>query len=144
MPGNRRDVLAKLKDKMDEIPEIETVVRVYKAEFDITQYTMAQLPLITIPEPAEDTAQECTSQHSMMALDTKMTVYFLDWAEDPDGTKYEALKKKIRDKIGANFTLDDKAEEARVASVSLVLGTMPVYNFVVGMEMRYYLDEQAT
>jgi len=142
---NRRDVLAQLKIVLDEITEIKTVVRVYlEAEFDITQYAQADLPLIAIPEPAEETDEEMTSQRSLMALATKLVVYFIDWAVDPDATKYETLVKKIRDKIGANFTLNDKATEARVMSVSSVLGTMPIYNFVVGMEMKYYLNEAAT
>ena len=142
---NRRDVLAQLKIVLDEITEIKTVVRVYlEAEFDITQYAQADLPLIAIPEPAEETDEEMTSQRSLMALATKLVVYFIDWAVDPDATKYEALIKKIRDKIGANFTLNDTATEARVMSVSSVLGTMPIYNFVVGMEMKYYLNEAAT
>jgi len=147
---NRRDVLAALKTILEEISEIKKVVRVYlEAEFDPTQYAQADLPLIAIPEPAEETDEEMTSQKSMMALATKLRVYFIDWAVDPDATKYEALVKKIRDKIGANFTLEDEsgndtATEARIMSVSSVLGTMPIYNFVAEMEMKYYLDETAT
>jgi hypothetical protein len=143
--GNRRDVLAALKTILEEISEIETVVRTYlETDFDITQYATDELPLIAIPEPLEDTYEEMTSQRSMMSLGTKLIVYFVDWAIDPDATIYEALIKLIRDKIGGNFTLNDKATEARIMSVSSVLGTMPVYNFVMELEMKYYLDEQVT
>lgn len=220
--GNRRDVLAALKTILEEISEIKTVVRVYlEAEFDLTQYAQADLPLVAIPEPAEETDEEMTSQKSMMALATKLIVYFIDWDIAPDTTKqvlellesgyvdcvgadigkqvqddtveigellaydntlrkwwikststiggasamtimngtgagaadgdsvteenfYKTLVKKIRDKIGVNFTLNNKATEARIMSVSSVLGTMPIYNFVAEMEMKYYLDETAT
>lgn len=143
--GNRRSVLAALKIILEEISEIKTVVRTYlETEFDITQYEQADLPLVAIPEPAEETDEEMTSQKSMMSLGTKLVVYFVDWAIDPDATIYEALIRLIRDKIGGNFTLNDKATEARVMSVSSVLGTMPVYNFVMELEMKYYLDEQVT
>lgn len=219
---NRREALAALKTVLEEISEIKTVVRTYKeAEFGITQHAQADLPLIIIPEPAEETYEEMTSQHSMMSLLTKLMVYFLDWDTVPDATRqvlellesgyvdciatdigkqvkdddveigellaydntlrkwwirsastivdisvmtitsgtgvgtadgnsvateslYETLVKKIRNKIGDNFTLNDKATEARIMSVSSVLGTMPIYNFVVEMEMKYYLDETAT
>lgn len=143
--GNRRDVLAALKIILEQISEIKTVVRTYlETEFDITQYVVSELPLVAIPEPAEETDEEMTSQKSMMSLGTKLIVYFVDWAIDPDATIYEALVKLIRDKIGGNFTLNDKATEARIMSVSSVLGTMPVYNFVMELEMKYYLDEQIT
>lgn len=143
--GNRRDVLAALKIILEEISEIKTVVRTYlETEFDVTQYAQAELPLVAIPEPVEETDEEMTSQRSVMALGTKLVVYFQDWAIDPDATIYEALVKLIRDKIGGNFTLNDKATEARIMSVSSVLGTMPVYNFVMELEMKYYLNEQVT
>jgi|GEM_PF-7033168 len=143
--GNRRDVLAQLKIVLATITEIVTVVRAYlETEFDIKQYAIADLPLIAIPEPAEETDEEMTSQRSVMLLGTKLIIYFVDWAIDPDVTKYETLVKKIRDKIGANFNLNDTATEARVMSVSPVLGTMPVYNFVMELEMKYYLNEQVT
>lgn len=143
--GNRREVLLALKTILEEISEVETVVRTYlETEFDITQYATDELPLVAIPEPLEETDEEMTSQRSMMALGTKLIVYFVDWAIDPDATIYEALIKLIRDKIGDNFTLNDKATEARINSVSPVLGTMPVYNFVMELEMKYYLNEQVT
>lgn len=143
--SNMGDVLIALKSVLNELVisgDIKTVVRVYSQEFDITQYAKADLPLIAIPEPVEDTDEECTSQMSMMALGAKLLVYFLDWAMDPDATKYELLKKKIRDKIGANFNLNGAAEECRVADISLVLGTMPVYNFIIDLEMKYYMSEK--
>jgi len=142
MAHNRRAILAALKTKLEEIAEITTVVRTYlSTDFDITQYAQAELPLIVIPEPGEDTDQECTSQMSMMVLETNLKVYFLDWAIDPDETKFEALVKKIRDKIGNNFTLSGTAEECRVASISPVTGILPVYDFLIGLEMRYQVNE---
>lgn len=143
--GDRRSVLAQLKIVLATITEVVTVIRAYlETDFDITQYAIADLPLVVIPEPAEETDEEMTSQRSMMLLGTKLIVYFVDWAIDPDATKYETLVKKIRDKIGANFTLNGTATEARIMSVSPVLGTMPVYNFVIELEMKYYLNEQVT
>lgn len=143
--GDRRTVLSTLATKMGEIAEISTVVRAYlETDFDITQYAMSDLPLMVIPEPAEETEEEMTSQRTIMSLLVKEVIYFLDWAIDPDATLYETLIKKIRDKIGANFKLDGAATETRVMSVSSVLGTMPVYNFVIDLEVRYYLNEQAT
>lgn len=143
--GNRRDVLGQLKEVLSAITEIKTVVRTYlEGEFDITQYAIEDLPLIAIPEPAEDTEEEMTSQRSMMALATKLRVFFVDWAIEPNATKYESLIKNIRDTIGANFNLNDTATEARIMSVTSVLGTMPVYNFVMDLEVRYYLNEQIT
>jgi len=145
MAHNRRAVLAALKTVLGEITEIKTVVRVYlTAEFDITQYAQVDLPLIVIPEPKEDTDTEGTSQMSMMALETRLMIFFLDWAIDPDDIKYEALVKKIRDKIGAKFTLNGTAEECRVDSVSVISGILPVYDFFMDLEMKYYLNEMNT
>jgi len=83
-----------------------------------------------------------TSQRSMMSLTAKLMVYFVDWAIDPDATKYEDLVKKIRNKIGDNFTLNDTATECRVIGISIILGTMPVYSFLIDLETRYYLNEK--
>ena len=141
--GDRQSVLAQLAVVLGEIAEVEIVVRSYlEVEFDITQYLQSDLPLIVIPEPAEETFDEMTSQRSIMVLSTKLLVYFLDWDIIPDAAKYEALVKKIRDKIGNNFTLNDTATECRVASVSTILGTMPVYNFNIALELKYYLSEK--
>jgi len=140
--SERENVLAALKTVLEEITEIKTVVRVYLSEFDITQFSQAELPLVAIPEPSEETDEESTSQRSMMALATRLLVYIIDWAIDPDSTKYDALVKKIRDKIGDNFTLNDTTTECRVASVSAIMGTMPVYDFTVDLEMKYYLNEK--
>ena len=142
--SDRRSVLAALKTILEEISEVEeSVVRTYLGtDFDITQYAISDLPLIVISEPAEDTFEEMTSQRSMMSLTAKLMVYFVDWAIDPDATKYEDLVKKIRNKIGANFTLNDTATECRVADISTILGTLPVFNFVIGLEVRYYLNEK--
>lgn len=143
--GNRRDVLSQLKTVLATVSGVVNVVRTYlEADFDITQYAIADLPLIAIAEPAEETEQEMTSQRSVMTLVVRLKIFFVDWAIDPDATKYEALIKNIRDKIGANFTLNDTATEARIMSVTSVLGTMPVYNFVMDLEVRYYLNEQVT
>jgi len=140
--SERENVLAALKTVLEEITEIKTVVRVYLSEFDVCQYAQVELPLVAISEPAEETDEESTSQRSMMALATRLLVYIIDWAIDPDSTKYDALVKKIRDKIGDNFTLNDTATECRVASVSTIMGVMPVYDFVVDLEMKYYLNEK--
>lgn len=145
MVQDRRTVLAALKDKLSEISEVETVMRAYFGEaFDITQYTQASLPLIAIAEPEEETYRESTGQRSLMMLNTRLWIYLLDWAIDPDATKYEDLVKKIRDKIGNNFDLGGVAAESRVMSVSTVEGTMPLYHFFMDLEMRYDLDETAT
>jgi len=138
--GNRGDVLAALKTVLEEISEVETVVRVLLSDFDVTQYAMADLPLIAISEPAEGTFEEMIGQKSVMELATKLSIYFLHWGISPDVT-YKALIKAIRDKLGANFTLSETAVECRVAGVSIILGTMPVYNFAIELEMKYHLDE---
>ena len=135
--------LQTLKIILEEISEVETVARTYfGTDFDITQYSTADLPIIVISEPAEETFEEMTSQRSMMSLTAKLMVYFVDWAIDPDATKYEDLVKKIRNKIGDNFTLNDTATECRVIGISIILGTMPVYSFLIDLETRYYLNEK--
>lgn len=140
---NRRTIPAKLKTILEEIAEIKTVVRVYLDSFDITQYAMADLPLVAIPEPAEETDNEMTSQKSLMRLATQLVVYFLHWGITPDVT-YGTLLKKIRDKLGVNFTLGGVVTETRVDAISAILGTMPLYNFRINLEMKYLLDETST
>ena len=140
---NRRTVLAKLAVKMAEVDEIKKVIRVYVKNFDLTQFTQAQLPLLAIIEPAEGTDDEMTSQRSLMDLATQFSVHFLHWGITPDPT-YETLVKKIRDKVGANFDLDGVVTEARVSDLSVIGGEMPLYNFDMDLEMKYYLDEMVT
>jgi len=140
---NRRTVLAKLAIKMAEVDEIKTVIRVYVKNFDLTQFLQAQLPLLAIIEPAEETDDEMTSQRSLMALATQFVIHFLHWGITPDPA-YEILVKKIRDKVGANFDLDGLITEARVDSVSVISGAMPLYNFDMDLEMKYYLNEMVT
>jgi len=138
--GNRGDVLNQLEVVLNELSEVKTVVRVLLSDFDVTQYAMNQLPLVAISEPAEGTFEEMIGQKSVMELATKLSIYFLHWGISPDAA-YKALIKAIRDKLGANFTLNETAIECRVAGVSIILGTMPVYNFTIELETRYYLDE---
>jgi len=140
---NRRTVLAKLAVKMAEVDEIKKVIRVYVKNFDLTQFTQAQLPLLAIIEPAEETDDEMTSQKSLMALATQFSIHFLHWGITPDST-YETLVKAIRDKVGANFDLDGVVTEARVSDLSVIGGEMPLYNFDMDLEMKYYLDEMVT
>ena len=140
---NRRLILAKLAVEMDTVSGINTVIRVYTKTFDLTQFTQAQLPLLTIIEPAEETDDEMTSQRSLMALIAQMSIHFLHWGITPDAT-YEAIVKAIRDKIGSNFDLDGLITEARVDALSTIGGAMPLFNFDMDLEMKYYLNETAT
>lgn len=141
MTLNRRDALATLKTKLEEISEVKTVVRSYM-EIDITNYKTADLPLINIIEPAEEAEEQMTSMRAIMELLVRLKVWFVDWAEDPDVTIYETLIKKIRDKIGANFKLDNTVTGVWVLDVSLVDGELPVYNIEIGLAMKYYLSQQ--
>ena len=89
MALNRRTALAQLKTTLEEITEIKTVVRSYGGRtvrgaadlesFDITNYTSAQLPLIEIQEPAEDTEQQNTSMRAIMALELILKLWFVSW-----------------------------------------------------------------
>lgn len=151
MALNRRAALAKLKTILEEITEIKTVVRSYGGRtvrgagdlesFDITSYTSAQLPLIEIQEPAEDTEQQNTSMRAIMALECTLKLWFVSWAEIPTSA-YETLIKKIRDKIGANFKLDNTVTGIWVIEISLVSGELPVYNIEIELAMKYYLNQQ--
>jgi hypothetical protein len=78
-----------------------------------------------------------------MDLDVALRVYFVSWAEIP-ATTYETFVKKIRDKIGANFKLNNSASGVWVDSITELFGEMPVYFFDISLVCRYYLDETST
>lgn len=142
---NRRTVLANLKTVLEELSPtyVTTVVRTY-TEIDITNYLTADLPLIEIQEPPEVSETEMTGRRSIRALEVMLKVWFVDWAEDPDATIYETLAKQVRDKLGAKFTVDQSAIANWIDDVSKIEGEMPVWNFSMGLVLRYYLDQQAT
>jgi len=141
---SRAEVLSNLETILGAVSEIKTVVRSYfGANFDITQYSTTDLPLVVIPEPEETTHQELTSHRAIMNLSLDLIVYFLSWGVSPIDS-YESLVKAIRDKIGANFTLNGSATEARVNRISSISGNLPVYWFVIELELRYYLNETST
>lgn len=142
MAENRRDLLAQLETTLSTITEVKTVVRTL-VDIDITNYNEAELPLIAIREPLETAAIEMTSFRAIQRLETKLKVFFVVWGENPT-TAYETLIKKIRDKMGSNFKLDGKANKALVKDVSPVDGEMPVYFFLMDLDIRYYLDQKAT
>lgn len=142
---NRRAVLANLKTALEELSPtyVTTVVRTY-TEIDITNYLTTDLPLIEIQEPLEVSETEMPGRRSIRALEVVLKVWFVDWAEDPDATIYETLMKAIRDKIGAKFTVDSSAIATWVGDVLKIEGEMPVWNFSMGLVLKYYLDQQAT
>jgi len=142
---NRRTILAALKTILEELAPtyITTVVRTY-TEIDITNYLTADLPLIEIQEPEESAETEMTNRRSIQNLEATLRVWFVDWAEDPDATIYETLMKQIRDKIGAQFKLDNSAIADWVGAIPKLCGEMPVWNFSMGLLLRYYLNQQAT
>lgn len=142
MTQNRRDALAGLATILAQVTGVTTVVRSYQ-DVDITQYTIAQLPLINVKEPDESTDEEYTSQHSMKSLAVSARVYFVSWAEVPT-SNYENLTKAIRDKIGANFGLAQCASKLTVAEISTLQGEMPLYFFEIKLSMLYYMSELAT
>lgn len=142
---NRRAVLEALKTALEELKPtyVKNVVRTY-GEIDITNYVTADLPLIEIQEPPEVSVTEMTGRRSIRALELALRVWFVDWAEDPDATIYENLMKVIRDKVGAKFTVDGSAIADWVGDISKIEGEMPVWNFSMGLVLKYYLDQQAT
>lgn len=151
MALNRRAALAMLKTKLEEITEVKTVVRSYGGRtvrgtadiesFDITNYITTELPLIEIQEPAEETEQQNVGMRAIMELACTLKLWFVSWAEIPAGA-YETLVKKIRDKVGANFKLDNTVTGVWVIGVSLVSGELPVYNIEIELAMRYYLNQE--
>ncbi|TET09092.1 hypothetical protein E3J84_05500 [Candidatus Aerophobetes bacterium] len=146
---NRRTILASLKTALEELSPtyVKTVVRTY-TEIDITNYLTTDLSLIEIQEPSEVAETEMTGRRSIRALEVTLRVWFVDWAEDPDATIYEALMKQIRDKVGAKFTLPQAGVPSAIATwiggTSKIEGEMPVWNFSMGLVLKYYLDQQAT
>ena len=159
MALNRRDALATLKTILEEITEIKTVVRSYGGRtrvaggagtlesFDITNYKIAELPLIEIQEPMEETEQQNVGMRAMMVLGCSLKIWFVSWHETPQ-TDYETLVKKVRDKIGANFNLIDGVTGKGtvtgiwVLNVSLISGELPVYNIEIELAMKYYLNQE--
>lgn len=140
---NRRLILAKLAEEMEAVDEIKTAIRVYKKDFDLTQFTQAQLPLLAIVEPAEETDDEMTSQRTLMALVAQMSLHFLHWGITPNAT-FGTIIKAIRDKIGDNFDLGGLITVARIADLSTIGGAMPLFNVDIDLEMKYYLNEMDT
>lgn len=142
MAQHRNDVLDGLKTLISDVSGVTTVVRTY-GDIDIAQYSSTDLPLVSIKEPEEDTYEELTSRRSMMLLVTKLVVWFVDWNLDIKST-YETLMKNIRDKIGSDFTISGNAVEVRVNSITEIDGNLPVWNFGLELELKYYIDEQHT
>jgi len=139
---NRRDIMDGLETVLRAVTEVVTVVRGYSNEeqqLDIIQYADSQFPLIYIPEPDETENDALTSKRQMMSLDPGLSVYFIHWGVDPSAT-YGTLMEKIRNKIGANFTVGCTAVGCWVTSISRVEGTMPLYNFSISLRLLYYLD----
>lgn len=152
MAQNRRDVLSSLKTILEGISGIETVVRSYISQvhvdvptegLDISLYSSSDLPLIEVMDPDEETYQELTSHRAMMQLFVKLRVWFVDWNIDVQSA-YETIMKNIRDGIGDEFKVDNKAVECRVDNISAPSGSLPVRNFQMDLELRYYLNEKNT
>lgn len=138
MSQNRRDILSNLATLLGAVTGVTTVVRSLR-EIDITQYNEAQLPLVNLIEPDEDSAGEMTSMRSLMGLNPMVSVFFIRWGEDPDST-YENLEKNIRDQIGDNFTINGTCSGAWVTSVSPVTGEMPLFRFDIEISCEYYAN----
>lgn len=142
MTQNRRDVLAELATQLLAVTEVITAQRSY-GEIDITQKLTANLPLVEIMEPDEDTYTEMTGRRNIMQLRTVIKIWFVDWNDTPQST-YETLMKSIRDKLGSQFRLGNDAIECRVDSISAVEGTLPRWSFEMELELKYCLNEKAT
>jgi hypothetical protein len=144
MALNRRDILSQLETILATTTGITTVVRSYGEEgIDITQYAEADLPLLEIIEPAEENDEEMTSRRSVQFLDTVLRVYFVDWNDDVQST-YETFVKNVRDKVGANFKVDNKATGCWIVDISRVLGELPLWHIEFDLRVKYYLDQQVT
>lgn len=145
MSQTRRTILAALKLILEELAPtyVTTVVRTYM-ELDITNYLTADLPLIEIQEPEESAETEMTSRRSIQNLEVTLRVWFFNWAEEPDEAIYETLMKQIRDKIGSEFKIDNTAIADWVGGITKLEGEMPVWNFSMGLILRYYLNQQST
>lgn len=143
MAENRRTLLANLVIAMAAVSGVNTVVRHYSEELDITQYTEVSLPLIAIKEPTEEPEEEMTSMRAMMWLSLNLKVYFVHWGISPDST-YETLMKRIRDKIGGDPNLNSSSVFTYVGEVSEIGGNLPLYTFTLTLMSRYYLNQQDT
>lgn len=142
--ANRRAILSALETILKTVSGITTVVRSYGEEgIDITQYAEAELPLIDLNEPAEENDDEMTSRRSIQFMDTVLKVYFVDWNDAVQST-YETFVKNIRDKVGANFTVNQTATGCWVTDVSQVKGELPLWHIEFDLRVKYYLDQQAT
>jgi len=144
---NRRTLLANLETALGTISDIKTVFRHY-ISLDITQYTEIELPLIAIKEPAEENDQEMTARRAMVSLDLSIRLYFVSWGIAPTTVAptrtYETLIKKIRNKVGGDFTLNGGSTATWVIGVSVVDGDMPLYFVDIGLRSLYYQNQQAT
>ncbi len=140
--ANRRDILDTLETKLREVSGIQTVVRTYM-NIDMTQYSSSDLPLIEIREPEEATEQEMTGRRSIMSLEMKIKVWFINWGENPTPT-YEALMKAIRDKIGEEFHLGGYIQACWITGISPIEGIMPLFWYEMTLRMLYCLNQLAT
>lgn len=138
MELNRRDILSNFKTILDAISEVTTVVR-SNSILDISNYYSTELPLIEIQEANEVPDKELTSMRQMAYLDLVLRVYFVEWGEVPNAT-YETLLKKIRNKIGDNFRVNDTANAAWVVGVGKIEGEVPLYHLDIDVRVKYYLD----
>lgn len=132
--------MAALKTILGNIPSMKTVVRTYRG-VDITMYPDTDLPLVDMREPDEAGAEELTGFRAINKLGLGWRVYFVSWGDDATST-YEALVKDIRNKIGSDFKATGTATKALVVSVSTIQGEMPLYWVDIGLDIRYYLDQQ--
>ena len=139
---NRRDALEELKTQLEAVSGVTTVVRSY-GDLDITNYAEAELPLIEISEPDEDTYTEMVSQRNLMQINAILKIWFVDWNTIIQ-TSYETLMKNIRDKIGAKFKLENDAIQCRVDSISKVEGELPLWSYTIVLELKYYLNALST
>ena len=143
MAENRRDILSGLVTLFQSISEIKTVIRHYADDFDITQYSESDLPLLALREPAETPEDELTSLRALMNLELRLRLYFINWGYTPTSA-YETLIKKIRDKAGSDFTVNNTAVAMWVRELSPVEGRLPLYWVELGLVCKYYLDQTAT
>jgi len=145
MSENRRSVLSNLATIMGTVTGVVTVAR-STMPIDILNYKEAELPLLNIVEPEEDTWTDSTSQRAVMVLEVSLQVWFVHWGEDPlaSPNTYQSIMKAIRDKIGANFTLNNSASGVWVIKVSKIAGEFPVYSYGIDLRLKYYLDQQRT
>lgn len=140
MSQNRRDALAALATLIGAITEVKTVRRV-SMPIDITQWAESELPLVEIREPDESAASELTNMRQLTSLNIVLRVWFVIWGEVPT-TTYETLEKKIRNKIGDNFKLNDTVNGVWVTNISKVDGEMPLYHFDIILRLKLYLELQ--